>query len=81
MPKGPTRWRWASKSTAAFGDTELVEGVKIIARAPENAVWGRQRQVNALRSSLQEVLLMAGVILLGIAEGVAAAEICRILRK
>jgi len=36
------------------GDTELVEGVKIIARAHQNAVWGRQRQVNALRSALRE---------------------------
>jgi len=36
------------------GDTELVEGVKIIARAHQNAIWGRQRQVNALRSSLRE---------------------------
>ena len=36
------------------GDTELVEGIKIIARAHQNAVWGRQRQVNALRSSLRE---------------------------
>lgn len=36
------------------GDTELVEGVKIIARAHQNAIWGRQRQLNALRSSLRE---------------------------
>ena len=36
------------------GDTELVEGVKIIARAHQNAIWGRQRQINALRSSLRE---------------------------
>jgi Transposase/Transposase IS116/IS110/IS902 family len=36
------------------GDTELVEGVKIIARAHQSAIWGRQRQVNALRSSLRE---------------------------
>jgi transposase len=36
------------------GDTEAVEGVKIIARAHQNAIWGRQRQVNTLRSSLRE---------------------------
>jgi hypothetical protein len=36
------------------GDTELVEGIKIIARAHQNAIWGRQRQVNALRSALRE---------------------------
>jgi transposase len=36
------------------GDTELVEGVKIVARAHQNAIWGRQRQMNALRSSLRE---------------------------
>jgi transposase/transposase IS116/IS110/IS902 family protein len=36
------------------GDTEAVEGVKIIGRAHQNAIWGRQRQVNALRSSLRE---------------------------
>jgi len=36
------------------GDTELVEGIKILARAHQNAIWGRQRQVNALRSALRE---------------------------
>ncbi len=36
------------------GDSELVEGVKLLARAHQSAIWGRQRQVNALRSSLRE---------------------------
>lgn len=36
------------------GDTELVEGVKVLARAHQSAIWGRQRQVNALRSALRE---------------------------
>ncbi len=36
------------------GDTDLVEGIKILARAHQSAVWGRQRQVNALRSALRE---------------------------
>jgi len=36
------------------GDTELVDGVKIIARAHQTAIWGLQRQVNSLRSSLRE---------------------------
>jgi transposase len=36
------------------GDSELIEGVKILARAHQNAVWGRQRQINALRSALRE---------------------------
>ncbi len=36
------------------GDSQLVEGVKLLARAHQSAIWGRQRQVNALRSSLRE---------------------------
>jgi transposase len=36
------------------GDSELVEGVKILTRAHQNAIWGRQRQINALRSALRE---------------------------
>ena len=35
------------------GDTEAV-GDQGLARAHQNAIWGRQRQVNALRSSLRE---------------------------
>ncbi len=36
------------------GDSELAEGVKLLARAHQNAIWGRQRQVNTLRSALRE---------------------------
>jgi len=36
------------------GDSELGEAVKILARAHQNAIWARQRQVNALRSALRE---------------------------
>ena len=36
------------------GDSHLAEGVKLLARAHQNAIWGRQRQVNALRSALRE---------------------------
>jgi Transposase/Transposase IS116/IS110/IS902 family len=36
------------------GDSELVEGVKLLARAHQSAIWNRQRQVNALRSALRE---------------------------
>jgi hypothetical protein len=36
------------------GDTELVEGVKILARGHQSAIWGRQRQINSLRSALRE---------------------------
>ena len=36
------------------GDSDLAEGVKLLARAHQSAVWNRQRQVNALRSSLRE---------------------------
>jgi Transposase/Transposase IS116/IS110/IS902 family len=36
------------------GDSDLVEGVKLLARAHQSAIWSRQRQLNALRSSLRE---------------------------
>jgi hypothetical protein len=36
------------------GDSDLVEGVKVLARAHQNAIWSRQRQINALRSALRE---------------------------
>lgn len=41
------------------GDSDLVEGVKLLARAHQSAIWGRQRQLNALRSSLREYYLGA----------------------
>jgi Transposase/Transposase IS116/IS110/IS902 family len=36
------------------GDSDLVEAVKVLARAHQSAIWSRQRQVNALRSALRE---------------------------
>jgi hypothetical protein len=36
------------------GDTELIEAVKLLARAHRNAIWSRQRQLNSLRSALRE---------------------------
>jgi transposase len=36
------------------GDSELAEAVKVLARAHQSAIWGRQRQANALRSALRE---------------------------
>jgi transposase len=36
------------------GDSELAESVKVLARAHQSLIWTRQRQVNALRSTLRE---------------------------
>jgi Transposase/Transposase IS116/IS110/IS902 family len=36
------------------GDSDLADGVKLLARAHQSAIWNRQRQLNALRSSLRE---------------------------
>ncbi len=36
------------------GDSDLAEGVKLLAGADQNAIWSRQRQLNALRSALRE---------------------------
>jgi hypothetical protein len=36
------------------GDSSLVDEVKILARAHQSAIWGRQRQVKAIRSALRE---------------------------
>jgi hypothetical protein len=36
------------------GDSDLAEGVKLLARAHQSAIWSRQRQLNALRSALRE---------------------------
>ena len=35
-------------------DSELLAGIKVLARAHQNLIWTRQRQVNALRSALRE---------------------------
>jgi transposase len=36
------------------GDSELAEAVKVLARTHQNLIWSRQRQGNALRSTLRE---------------------------
>ena len=36
------------------GDSDLAEAVKALARAHQNMVWARMRQLNALRSTLRE---------------------------
>lgn len=38
----------------AAGDSSLAEAIKVLARAHQNAIWSRQRQVNALRSGLKD---------------------------
>ena len=39
---------------AIAGDSSLGDAVKLLARAHQNTIWSRQRQVNALRSSLKD---------------------------
>ena len=36
------------------GDSELVEAIKVLARAHQSLIWTRQRQLNQLRSALRE---------------------------
>lgn len=36
------------------GDSELAEAIKVLARAHQNLIWTRQRQINQLRSTLRE---------------------------
>ena len=36
------------------GDSELVEAVKVLARAHQSLIWSRQRELNRLRSALRE---------------------------
>jgi hypothetical protein len=36
------------------GDSDLAEAVKVLARAHQNLIWSRQRQLNQLRSTLRE---------------------------
>jgi hypothetical protein len=43
------------KHRQVAGDTELAEAVKVLARAHQNLIWSRQRQLNQLRSALREV--------------------------
>ena len=39
---------------AIAGDSSLGDAVKLLARAHQNTIWSRQRQVNALRSSMKD---------------------------
>lgn len=39
---------------AVAGDSDLVEAVKVLARAHQSMIWSRQRQLNQLRSTLRE---------------------------
>lgn len=41
------------------GDSNLAEAVKLLARAHQNTIWSRQRQVNTLRSSLKDYFPVA----------------------
>jgi hypothetical protein len=43
-------------------DSNLAEGIKILARAHQNAIWSRQRQVNGLRTALREYFPAALVV-------------------
>jgi len=36
------------------GDSTLAEAIKVLARAHQNAIWSRQRQVNTLRSTFKD---------------------------
>ena len=36
------------------GDSSLAEAIKVLARAHQNAIWSRQRQINALRNALKD---------------------------
>jgi transposase len=42
------------KHRPVAGDTELAEAVKVLARAHQNLIWSRQRQLNQLRNALRE---------------------------
>lgn len=35
------------------GDSDLVEAIRVLARAHQSAIWSRQRQLNSLRSALR----------------------------
>lgn len=42
------------KHRPVAGDSELAEAVKVLARAHQNLIWSRQRQMNQLRNTLRE---------------------------
>jgi Transposase len=49
------------------GDTALVEGIKVVARAHQSLIWDRTRHVLRLRSALRE-LALSGCLVPGCAE-------------
>ena len=65
------------KHRPVAGDTELGEAVKVLARAHQNLVWSRQRQLNQLRSTLREFYPGA----LAAFEDLAAADAIAILEQ
>jgi transposase len=44
----------AHQLRAVAGDSALVEGIKVVARAHQNLIWDRQRQLLRMRSTLRE---------------------------
>jgi transposase len=59
------------------GDTELAEAVKVLARAHQNLIWSRQRQVNALRNTLRE--FYPGALRAFSTSQLATVEACSVL--
>jgi transposase len=59
------------------GDSEVVEAVKVLARAHQSMIWSRGRQSNALRSTLREFYPAALVAFDDLASG-DAAEVLKI---
>ena len=59
------------------GDSELAEAVKVLARAHQNLIWSRQRQVNALRNTLRE--FYPGALRAFTTSQLATIEACSVL--
>ena len=58
------------------GDSEVVEAVKVLARAHQSMIWSRGRQTNALRSTLREFYPAA----LSTFDDLASADATEVLR-
>lgn len=59
------------------GDSELAEAVRVLARAHQNLIWSRQRQVNALRNTLRE--FYPGALRAFTTSQLATIEACSVL--
>lgn len=59
------------------GDTELAESLKVLARAHQNLIWSRQRQVLGLRSTLREFFPAALAAFGEDLDGIDAMEILK----